>query len=198
MKPRLIVEQKLALLANQYRVYGAGEEGAKASLLGFAQQKRLALKEKVMFYEDEAKSRETFTFRAEKVIDLHGCYIVEDEKGETIGMFRKVFGASLVTSTWLVMDKEGNERFEVSEKNVFLAVVRRVGEMIPVVGDLVKLFRYHYKVVYLSTRKQVVINKNTTLIRDHYLLSVEGKSFEQLDWRVWAAQCVALDALQSR
>jgi uncharacterized protein YxjI len=198
MKPRLIVEQKLALLANQYRVYGAGEEGAKASLLGFAQQKRLALKEKVMFYEDEAKSRESFTFRAEKVIDLHGRYIVEDEKGETIGMFRKVFGASLVTSTWLVMDKEGNERFEVSEKNVFLAVVRRVGEMIPVVGDLVKLFRYHFKVVDLSTRKEVGIYQKTTLIRDHYMLSVEGKSFEQLDWRVWAAQCVALDALQSR
>ena len=202
MKPHLIIEQKITLFTNQYRVLGAGEEGAKASLVAFAQQKRLAFKEKVTFYADEAKSRETFTFRAEKVLDVHGRYFVEDENGQIVGMFRKVFGASLLKSTWIVMDKEGNELFEVSESSVPLALLRRFGGAIPIVGGLVDLvvafFRYHFKFIDLTSREEVGMYQKTTLFRDHYLLSMNDAQFEHLDWRVWAAVGVGLDVLQSR
>jgi uncharacterized protein YxjI len=198
MKPRLFIEQKLTVFANQYRVYGAGEEGAKASLLAFAQQKRLSLKEKVTFYSAEDKSQEIFTFRAEKVLDVHGRYLVEDHEGVVIGSFRKVFGASLFNSTWVLMDREDRELFEVSERSTFLALLRRFGEFVPIVGDLVKFFRYHFKIVELPDRSVVAGYEKTALLRDRYTLSTTNESFEHLDWRVWASLCVALDALQSR
>jgi uncharacterized protein YxjI len=202
MKPRLIIEQKVTFFTNQYRVFGAGEEGAKASLLSFAQQKRLAFREKVTFYSDEAKSREAFTFRAEKVMDVHGRYFIEDENGNVVGMLRKVFGASLLKSTWMVMDKDGTELFQVSENNVALAVIRRFGGILPIVGGFVELlvmfFRYHFEFIDKATGATVGKYEKTTLFRDHYSLSVEGEAFERVDWRVWAALGVALDALQSR
>ena len=202
MTPRLIIEQKITIFTNMYRIFGAGPEGAKASLIAFAQQKRLAFKEKVTFYGDEQKTSTAFTFRAEKVFDVHGRYFVEDENGQLVGMFRKVFGSSLLVSTWRLMDKDGNELFEIKENSVPLALLRRFGGMIPFVGDLVEFivlfFRYHFKFIDLATGEEVGMYRKTTLFRDHYLLSTTDGSFSKLDWRVYAAFGVGLDALQSR
>jgi hypothetical protein len=70
MKPRIVVEQKITAFTNQYRVFGANPDGTKASLIAFAQQKRLAFKEKVSFYSDETKQNLVFTFRAEKFLTV--------------------------------------------------------------------------------------------------------------------------------
>ena len=91
MKPRLIVEQKITAFVNKYKVFAVNEAGEKGELMALAQQKRLAFKEKVTFYSDEAKSNELFTFRAEKVLDVHGRYLVEDMSGKMLGGFRKQF-----------------------------------------------------------------------------------------------------------
>ena len=202
MKPRLIIEQKITVFTNMYRIFGAGPEGARASLIAFAQQKRLAFKEKVTFYGDEQKSQTSFMFRAEKVLDVHGRYFVEDDAGQMVGMFRKVFGQSLFLSTWRLMDKDGNELFEVKENSVALALLRRFGGMIPFVGGLVDILvlflRYHFVFVDLTTGEEVGAYRKTTLFRDHYLLETSDDAFEKLDWRVYAALGVGLDALQSR
>src|SRR6476661_1764054 len=95
MKPRLFIEQKITAFTNIYKMFGTDDAGKQTELVSLAQQKRLAFKEKVTFYSDEKKSSETFTFRAEKVLDVHGRYIVQDTSGAVVGMFKKEFGASL-------------------------------------------------------------------------------------------------------
>jgi uncharacterized protein YxjI len=102
MKPRLIVEQKITAFTNKYTVYDVTAEGKKGNLVAFAQQKRIALREKITFYSDEAKTQVAFTFRAEKVMDVHGRYFVEDASGKLIGSFKKDFAKSLLNSTWLM------------------------------------------------------------------------------------------------
>src|SRR6478736_7690705 len=74
MKPRLYFEQKITAFVNKYKVLGVTEAGEQADLLAMAQQKRLAFKEKVTFYTDEQQTQPSFTFRAEKVMDIHGRY----------------------------------------------------------------------------------------------------------------------------
>ena len=202
MKPRLHIEQKITFFTNQYRIFGSGPEGAKATLIAFAQQKRLAFKEKVSFYAEEAKDRITFTLRAEKVFDVHGRYIIEDENGVVVGMFQKVFGTSLLKSTWKILSPDGTELLQVQESNVFLALVRRFGGALPIVGDLVELivlfFRYHFAFTDLSTGEKVGEYRKITLFRDHYTLSLTDEAWEKVDWRTFAAMGVGLDALQSR
>lgn len=201
MKPQLIIEQKITAFVNQYRIYQI-ENGIKGSLVAFAQQKRLAFKEKVTFYADEAKTAPVFTFRAEKVLDVHGRYFVEDLQGQTIGMFRKLFGKSLFVSTWRVMDATGTERYEVKENNEGLAVLRRFGGMLPIIGDIVEMvvlfFKYHFMIIDLATGVEVGTDSKTTTFRDHYELALDDASAAAIDWRVWTAMAVALDALQSR
>jgi len=202
MKPRLIIRQKITAFVNKYQVLNVNEDGTAGALVGLAQQKRLAFKEKVMFYTDEKRDRLAFTFRAEKVMDVHGRYFVEDANGQLIGMFKKEFAASLVNSTWKILDRDGTERYVVKENNQALAIFRRIASFLPIVGDLAEIivafFKYHFVIIDMQTSQVVGTYRKTTLFRDHYELSVDEAAWNGTDWRVFAAVSVALDALQSR
>ncbi len=202
MKPRFIIEQKITAFVNKYKVLDVTESGDAGELKALAQQKRLAFKEKVTFYDDEKKSNESFTFRAEKVMDIHGRYIVEDASGQTIGMFRKEFKKSLLVSSWVLMSADGTDLIRVKENSVAIAVLRRFISLVPFIGDIldivIKFFRYHFVLSDVTNDAEVGQYKKTTLFRDHYQMSVTDDAWAKLDWRVFAAMGVALDALQSR
>lgn len=202
MKPRLSIQQKITAFTNMYRIFDVSESGKPTTLHAFAQQKRLAIKEKVTFYSDEQKTQEVFTFRAEKVFDVHGRYIVEDSNAICIGMFKKEFKKSLLNSTWNVMDAEGNTVFLVKESNQYLALARRFIGVLPLVGDLLEIatdfMKYHFVFIDSTTHENVGMYQKTTLFRDHYTLSMTDDAFSKVDWRVLAAMGVGLDALQSR
>lgn len=200
MKPRLIVEQKITAFVNRYEIFTT-ENGEKGEQIAFVEQKRLAFKEKVSFFKDSSKSQLLFTFRAEKVMDVHGKYFVEDDKGNLIGAFRKRFGKSLLNSTWDMLAGDESVKLTVNESNMALAIARRYVGWIPFVGDLFELatnfIKYHFS-FRQADETEVGIYRKTTLFRDHYLLSVTDEAYGAQDWRMFAAVAVALDALQSR
>lgn len=201
MKPQLIVEQKITAFVNRYNIFAVTADGVKGQLLAQAQQKRLAFKEKVTFYTDDSRQNVAFTFRAEKVMDVHGRYFIEDAEGNLLGAFKKKFGSSLLRSTWLLMNKDESQTYTVTESNAVLAILRRFVGWIPFVGDLFQLiilfFRYHFVFLDSSGNEKGKYAK-TTLFRDHYQLDVDQEITESIDWRVLAAMAVGLDALQSR
>lgn len=202
MNPKLVVEQKITAFTNKYAIYQAETTGKKSDLMALAQQKRLAMKEKVTFYNNEAKEKEVFSFRAEKVMDIHGRYFVENADGERIGAFRKDFKKSLLNSTWHIIDADDTTVFIIKESNATLAALRRFIGFIPIVGELAEIimafFRYHFVFIDPKTNEIVGKYQKTTLFRDHYLLSMNDEQYDKLDQNVFAAMAVALDALQSR
>lgn len=202
MKPRLIIQQKLTAFVNKYNVVEAAPDGSAAGLLGLAQQKRFSFKEKVMFYTDDKRDKLAFTFRAEKVMDVHGRYFVEDANGNLLGMFKKEFVSSLVNSTWKILDTSGTEKYLVKESNLGLALLRRFGGELPFIGGLVELvvlfFKYHFVFIDITSGEVVGTYTKTTLFRDHYMLEATDDLWQAVDWRVLAAMGVGLDALQSR
>ena len=202
MTPRLIIQQKLTAFVNKYRIYSVTDQGKTDQLISLAQQKRFKIREKVMFYTDQKRDKLSFTFRAEKVIDVHGRYLVEDPNGKALGAFRKEFKRSLVNSTWTILDADGTERYLVKESSMVVAVLRRFIGEIPIIGELgdviMAFFRYHFSFVDLQTGQEVGKYRKTTLFRDHYVLETTDDLWNSIDWRVLAAMSVALDALQSR
>ncbi len=198
MKPRLYVEQKITAFTNKYIVFNAREDGQRGDVTAFAQQKRIAFKEKVTFYTDESKTIPIFTLRAEKVFDVHGKYIVEDANGQQVGAFQKLFKQSLAKSTWQILDANGQPTVTVSENNLLLALLRRYVGIISDLADIiVNFFKYHF-VFTNSSGSEVGRYEKITLFRDHYRFSADDSLVESVDWRVLAAVAVALDALQSR
>lgn len=183
-------------------VYGTDEQGAKGGLVALAQQKRIAFKEKVSFFTDEEKSQLAFTFRAEKVLDVHGRYLVEDATGNLVGMFKKEFKQSLIISTWKVIGHDEKVLFDVTESSKALAVFRRFAGWIPIVGGIYEiialLLRYHFVLKDAETGEVVGTYKKLTLFRDQYALELTDEAAAKCDWRTLAAMGVGLDALQSR
>lgn len=194
-----IIEQKLAPLANQYRVFDTVESGEKGELVSFAHQKRFAFKEQVNFYTDETQTSLAFSVKAEKVMDIHGKFLITSRSGASIGALRKVFGSSLFRSTWEVLTNDGAAVARVTEKSLPLALFRRVWGLVPYLGDLPFIFKYHF--VFLNPGNQEVIADyvKTTRFRDHYRLDVhDEKLLESVGWQTVIAQAVFLDALQGR
>ncbi|MBL8159048.1 hypothetical protein JNJ66_01180 [Candidatus Saccharibacteria bacterium] len=194
-----IVEQKLTAFVNKYSIYAVGPDGQKGGLICLAQQKRLAFKEEILFYADEAKTTLAFKVKAEKVIDFHGKFIVRDAQDNELGRVRKAFKASLFRSTWEMLDVQDNVISTVTEENAGLAVLRRVWDMVPIVGDLPFFFKYHF-VFYAPGAATIQARyTKTTLLRDHYRLDTfDDGLISQVGWQTLVAQCVLLDALQGR
>jgi len=191
--PHFLVRQKITLMVNRYQIFAANPDGSEGELLAFAQQKRMAFKEQVTFYSDESKSRAVFSFRARQRLDVHAEHDVYDEQGVELGYFRKAFGASLLRSTWQLTG--GGINAVGQERRLSIAILRRVWNLIPYIGDIWVPFIFHFDFTDTMTGQTVLVSERRKAIRDRYSVTVPDP---RLDFRVAASMAVALDALQSR
>jgi uncharacterized protein YxjI len=191
--PAFFVRQRITLMINRYEVLAANPDGTEGQLMALAEQKRMKLKEEVIFYSDESKSRRVFSFKARQRLDVHAEHDVYDEYGNALGMFNKQFGASLLRSTWNLsvpgLDTVGQERRPV------IAILRRIWDFIPYIGDIWVPFVFHFDFTDKATGAVVLVSERQKAIRDRYTVTVPDP---RIDFRVAASMAVALDALQSR
>lgn len=191
--PAFSMKQRITMMANKYELIAANPDGSDGRLLAFAQQKRMAFKEHVTFYTDDTKSQPVFSFRARKAIDLSSGYDVFDASGQQIGWFKKEFGKSLFRSSWQ-LSGAGVEAVG-AERNPTIAIVRRVWEFVPFVGEIPLPFIFHFDFTERGTGQPVLSVERKISVRDRYHITVQD---QRLDFRVAAAMAVALDALQGR
>ena len=191
--PAFFIRQRITMMVNRYEIRAANPDGSEGHLLAFAEQKRVKLKEEIRFFADESKTRVVFSFRARQRLDVRAEHDVYDEQGNVLGYFKKHFGASLLRSTWNLsapgIDAVGQERRPV------IAILRRIWDFIPYIGDVWVPFVFHFDFVDTATGQVVLVSERQKAIRDRYTVTVPDP---RLDFRVAASMAVALDALQSR
>ena len=191
--PAFFVRQRITVMVNRYEILAANPDGTEGHLLAFAEQKRMKLKEEITFFADESRNRRVFSFKARQRLDVHAEHDVFDEYGNPIGSFSKQFGASLLRSTWNLsapgINAVGRERRPA------IAILRRIWDFIPYIGDVWVPFVFHFDFVDTATGQVVLVSERQKAIRDRYTVTVPDP---RLDFRVAASMAVALDALQSR
>ncbi len=189
--PRFAVAQRITVMVNRYEIWEVGPDGSQVRMLALAQQKRLKLREEVVFTAEDG--RPVFSFRARQRLDVHAQQDVFDESGRVLGTFGKRFGASLLRSTW---DLSAPGLTAVGrERRPFIAILRRFWGLIPYLGDVWVPFVFHFDFVDTATGAPVLVVERRKSIRDRYDVHVPDP---RLDFRVAASMAVALDALQSR
>lgn len=191
--PAFSMLQRITMMANKYELIAANPDGTDGPLLAFAQQKRMAFKEEVTFYTDDTKSRVVFSFKARKRLDLSSGYDVFDASGQAIGWFKKEFGKSLLRSSWQLAT-DGIQA-DGTERNQTIAIIRRIWDFVPFVGEIPLPFIFHFDFTDRSSGQHVMSVERKISLRDRYHVKV---SDPRLDFRAAAAMTVALDALQSR
>ncbi|MCE5290150.1 MAG: hypothetical protein LLG14_13065 [Nocardiaceae bacterium] len=191
--PKFFIRQRITLMVNRYEIHAANPDGTEGPLWAFAEQKRMKLREEINFFADESKTRRVFSFRARQRLDVHAEHDVFDENGQPIGWFKKEFGASLLRSTWTLASPHLQARGQ--ERRLFIAILRRIWDLIPYLGDIWVPFVFHFDFADTATGQPVMTSERQKAIRDRYTITVQDP---RLDFRVAASMAVALDALQSR
>jgi uncharacterized protein YxjI len=181
----LLLRQKITMMVNRYVVHVAEPDGSEGPIVAFAEQKRMAFKEKVTFYTDESRQQELAGFKARKVLDLAGEYDVVDHAELPIGTFRKDFGKSLLRSTWH-LQQAGLPTLTGQERNLAVALLRRF-------TDSLSWLPYHFD---FSIGASIAFSVERRWgLRDRYLINIHDP---RIDRRLVIAMAVALDALQAR
>jgi uncharacterized protein YxjI len=89
----LELRQRFTPLQNRYDLVGF-DNGAER-VLGYAEQKRMALKEKITFYANDAKTEIAFTLGARNIMELVGTYDVQAADGTVLATIKKNAATSL-------------------------------------------------------------------------------------------------------
>jgi uncharacterized protein YxjI len=197
-RSEFLLRQRVTLLINRYELFAPVEPGSKAEgdLLVFVEQKRMKLKEEITFWSDRSKSTPLFSVKAETVLDPSGRYQLLDPNGQVIARFKKNFAQSLARSTWHLQDADGNETGIAKERNLFAALFRRYGSLVPYIGTLLGFMpiAYNFDFTKLDSTPQAVVERLWS-IRDRYRLTASDPA---LDRRLLIALAVCMDALQRR
>ena len=154
-------------MANKYELIATNPDGTDGALLAFAQQKRMAFKEQVTFYSDDTKTQAVFSFKARKTIDLGSGYDVYDADGQAIGWFKKEFGKSLLRSSWQ-LSAGGRRGATAPSATQTIAIVRRVWDFVPFVGEIPLPFIFHFDFTDRSGGQPVLSVERKMSVRDRY------------------------------
>jgi uncharacterized protein YxjI len=185
---RFTIDQLIRPMVNLYRI------SAGATPIAFVRQKRMAIKEDIRFFADENEARELWRIKARSLMEFGGRYDVTTPEGERIGVLGKVFGKSILRSTWSIMDAGEQELAIAKERSVPVAILRRVIDAVPY-GDFVPI-PFHFTI---DEGQRHIGDLNRRFgIRDTYDLDVSGDVERKIDRRLAVSLGIALDALQSR
>jgi hypothetical protein len=193
---RFLVDQLIRPIANLYRVtpLAAGEAPAGPPI-AYVRQKKLALKEDIRFYADEAETQELFRIAARSVLDIGGSRYDVLAAGERIGFLWHKFKESLIRTTWHVGGPNEEELALARERSLVGAVLRRVIDFVPDYGGWIPI---PYNFDFLVDGNVVGRMDRKFKLRDQYVLDLSGDTDRTIDRRVAIALAIALDALQNR
>jgi uncharacterized protein YxjI len=196
---RFFLVQRIRPMINQYEVSTlAADEKSAGEPVCFVEQKRMKLKEDLRAFTDDSKTAEVFRIKAQQVWDPRARYDITDASGQHVGQLSKVFGRSLLRSTWRIHDAAGNEAGWAQERNMLVALFRRFVGFVPYVGNFADWLPIPYHFDYYVGDRRIGGLERILGVRDRYRLDVSGDAERTIDRRVVLALAVGMDALQAR
>jgi uncharacterized protein YxjI len=189
---RFVLRQRIRLVINQYEFSLADGEPPFC----FVEQARFKFKEDIRFFADESKSVELMRILARQRFDPRATYDITAD-GEKIGEIQKIFGSSLLRSTYEIRGPFGAVR--AREQHLAVALFRRLVGLVPYVGDFADWLPIPYNFEFLVGDRRVGLNKRRIgKLRDIYDLNLSGDPERTIDRRLLLAASVGMDALQAR
>ena len=197
---RFILRQKFHFVVNEYEFsIPAPGSDSPGQPFAFVRQKPFKFKEDIRFYSDASRSAELMHIKARQRFDPAAKYDVVAADGTSIGYIQKVFGKSLLRSTYTLYGADGQEVASVTEKSLGIALFRRLVGYIPIIGNFANWLPIPYDFVFL--RDGVVLGNHRRQLWklvDVYTIDMSGDPERTIDRRLLLAIAVGMDALQAR
>ena len=198
---RFVLHQRFKLVINQYEfsIPEGNAEGNDGTPFCFVEQKRFKFKEDIRFFADDSKSEEIMRILARQRFDPRATYDITLADGTKLGKIQKVFGKSLLRSTYSIQSPEGEELAIAREVSMAKALFRRAVGFVPYIGDYADWLPIAYDFEFLHGEERIGINKRRRWKwRDIYDIDFTADTEGRLDRRLALAAVVGMDALQAR
>src|SRR3954468_1300399 len=167
---RFQVDQVIRPIANLYRVTPLGPaETPLGPPAAYVRQRKLAIKEDIRFYADEAESQESFRLAARSMLDIGGSQYDVFAGAERIGYLRHKFKESLTRTTWHIGSPSEEEVGIARERSYVGAVLRRVIDFVPDIGGLIPIA---YNFDFLIADRVVGTMNRKFQLRDRYVVDL--------------------------
>ena len=200
MHDRFILRQRFRPVVNEYEFsLPEGSSDEPGPPFCFVRQRRFAFKEDIRFYVDDSRSIELMRIKARQRFDPAARYDVTAADGSKIGEIQKVFGASLLRSTYRIYDATGAETATAMEQSLAVALLRRLVGLVPYLEHVANWLPIPYHFTF--KRGEVVLGshrRHVGKLRDIYTTDMSGDPERSVDRRLVLAIAVGMDALQAR
>ena len=197
---QFMLRQKFRFVVNEYEfsLPGPGSE-TPGQPFAFVRQKPFKFKEDIRFYADGSQSVELMRIKARQRFDPAAKYDVTAADGTTVGYIQKVFGKSLLRSTYKLYDSTEREVAEVTEQSLAVALIRRIVGFIPYIENFANWLPIPYNFVFLRDGAQLGTHRRVLFkLVDTYTIDMSGDPQRSIDRRLVLALAVGMDALQAR
>jgi uncharacterized protein YxjI len=196
---RFVLRQLICPIVNRYEFSLPQDGGAPGEPFCFVEQKRFKFKEDIRFYADASKQQELMRIKARQAFDPRARYDVTDADGTKLGEIQKVFGASLLRSTYAIFGADGEELAQATEKSLAVALFRRLVGFVPYLGDFADWLPIPYHFDFKRGEQVLGTHERQLLkLRDVYTIDMSGDPDRTVDRRLVLALAVGMDALQAR
>jgi uncharacterized protein YxjI len=192
---RFFLRQRIRLVINQYE-FSLQEDGEP---FAFVEQARFKFKEDIRFFTDDSKTEELLRIKARQRFDPRARYDVTAPDGTKVGEIQKVFGKSLLRSTYEVHSANGGDPVIARERSLPVALFRRLAGFIPYIGNFADWLPIPYHFDFLRGDNVVGSHERRRWsFRDRYTIDMTGDPDRTIDRRLILAIAVGMDALQAR
>ena len=196
---RFILRQKFKLVVNQYEFSLPVDGDKPGEPFAFVHQKRFKFKEDIRFYTDESRATELLRIKARQRFDPRARYDVTDASGQKLGEIQKVFGKSLLRSTYTIFGANGEELATAEESSMAIGILRRIVGFIPYVENVAPWLPIPYHFNFVRGEEKLGEHvRQLWKLRDTYTIDMTGDPQRTIDRRLILAIAVGMDALQAR
>ncbi len=103
--------------------------------VAYVRQKMFRLKEDVIIFSDETKSRELFRIKADRWLDFNASYAMTDlTNNRNYGRLARRGMRSFWKATYDVIDEQGTSKFQIAEDNAWTKFIDGFIGEIPIIG----------------------------------------------------------------
>lgn len=156
---------KITTLANDFTAIDAS-----GKIVAFVRQKMFKLKEDIVIYSDETKSKVNYRIKADRWLDFSAAYSFYDENEKEFGKIARKGWRSIWKAEYHIIDELSNLQYTVKEDNAWVKVADNVLGQIPLIGMFTG---YFFNPSYSVTDK-----KGNTIIQLKKEASFFGRKFQ--------------------
>lgn len=137
---------KVSSFANDFNAWDA-----EGKTIGYVRQKMFKLKEDILIYADDTKSKVNYQIKADRWLDFSAAYAFYDGEGKEFGKIARKGWRSLWKAEYDVIDQYGKIQFKIKEESAWTRILDSLLGEIPILGFLTGyLFNPKYQMINTS------------------------------------------------